>query len=507
MTKLQPVPNDPAQLQEWLRSLPADQLRALTDGLVSPGSGLAATGPTAGFGEMENPRIELPPVPDGTGLLELDVRIVEAEPDIWRKLQVRGDVTLAELHPFLQAAFGWEDSHLHRFIPGPERFGAFFVTENDEDEGIDGTPETDVRLDQVLLEIGDILSYDYDFGDSWTHTIRLTGRSDLNVEAPPVRCTDGANQGPPEDVGGIHQYNQIAGWLRRGACDGDADEFDIDDPDQLRGWLPPGFDPDAFVLADVNRALELIARGDGGLLTAGVDLAEPLVSLIGRLDSWGQYQVAAWLGELETLDPSRPDIAAVETFVRPWTVFLEQIGDGVTLTAAGYLPPTVVAGIFTELGLADRWIGKGNREDLTPPVHSLRASARHLGLVRKHKGRLLPTKVGRRVGTDPAELWTQLVRSLPLGTDQVEQHAGWITLLGMAAGERSGAVIESARKMLWAIGWRLADGRPLNDRDAFAASRPTLDALYPVGQTFRESSSPEESAVVRQLARAAIDGR
>ena len=36
-------------------------------------------------------------------------------PLIWRRLLVRSDSTLADLHEILQVAFGWEDVHLNRF--------------------------------------------------------------------------------------------------------------------------------------------------------------------------------------------------------------------------------------------------------------------------------------------------------------------------------------------------------------------------------------------------------
>jgi hypothetical protein len=34
---------------------------------------------------------------------------------IWRRLLVGSDSSIADLHHTLQIAFGWSDSHLHRF--------------------------------------------------------------------------------------------------------------------------------------------------------------------------------------------------------------------------------------------------------------------------------------------------------------------------------------------------------------------------------------------------------
>jgi hypothetical protein len=36
-------------------------------------------------------------------------------PLIWRRLLVRSDSTVAQLHEVLQIAFGWDDEHLNRF--------------------------------------------------------------------------------------------------------------------------------------------------------------------------------------------------------------------------------------------------------------------------------------------------------------------------------------------------------------------------------------------------------
>ena len=37
-------------------------------------------------------------------------------PLIWRRLLVRSDATVADLHRTLHVAFGWSDEHLHRFV-------------------------------------------------------------------------------------------------------------------------------------------------------------------------------------------------------------------------------------------------------------------------------------------------------------------------------------------------------------------------------------------------------
>ena len=44
-------------------------------------------------------------------------------PLIWRRLLVRSDSTIADLHATLQIALGWRDEHLNRFISHGREYG------------------------------------------------------------------------------------------------------------------------------------------------------------------------------------------------------------------------------------------------------------------------------------------------------------------------------------------------------------------------------------------------
>jgi hypothetical protein len=47
---------------------------------------------------------------------QLRIWIRKVSPQIWHRLLVRSDCTIAELHDILQIVFGWSDEHLHRFL-------------------------------------------------------------------------------------------------------------------------------------------------------------------------------------------------------------------------------------------------------------------------------------------------------------------------------------------------------------------------------------------------------
>ncbi|REF29626.1 plasmid pRiA4b ORF-3 family protein [Calidifontibacter indicus] len=163
------------------------------------------------FGMHVNKPIKLPEPPYDPITLTVLVELEDANPEIWRRLELRGDQRLDQLHEVLQAAMGWNNSHLHRFNRSSER--DYFLTEFDEHEGTAGTPEREVRLDQVLRQPGDSLNYEYDFGDGWEHVLRVTDVRTCATDDPVARCEAGERACPPDDIGGIHRWNELAAQL------------------------------------------------------------------------------------------------------------------------------------------------------------------------------------------------------------------------------------------------------------------------------------------------------
>src|SRR3954471_2363650 len=159
------------------------------------------------------------------------------------------------------------------------------------------------------------------------------------------------------------------------------------------------------------------------------------------------------------------------------------------------------------LGWDADWIGKMNREDQTYPVWELRASARRMGLLRKHRGVLLRTVAGRRLTDDPARLWWHLADSLPLVRSEVEQLAGVLCLRAGGAGRpRTDAVVAEGLTALGLVD--SATGEPPDEHDAFALARDTWAVFRQLGllsRGSRDDARPAAGAV--QLARAALLGR
>jgi Plasmid pRiA4b ORF-3-like protein len=127
----------------------------------------------------------------------IHVWIRQITPMIWRRLLVRADSTLADLHYTLQIAFAWTDYHLHRFrIHGKEfgipRMGGPWYSED----------ARKVRLTDLRFRVNERFLYEYDLGDCWEHEVRVERFISAGQARVYPICIGGSRAGPPEDCGG-----------------------------------------------------------------------------------------------------------------------------------------------------------------------------------------------------------------------------------------------------------------------------------------------------------------
>src|ERR1035437_5375972 len=112
----------------------------------------------------------------GADVYRLHVWIRQISPMIWRRLLVRSDSTIADLHYTLQIAFGWSDEHLNRFHIHGQDYGVY------HDGGVSfSTNPHQVRLRDFPLRINERFSYEYDFGDCWQHEVRVEAIARLMI--------------------------------------------------------------------------------------------------------------------------------------------------------------------------------------------------------------------------------------------------------------------------------------------------------------------------------------
>ena len=166
-----------------------------------------------------------------TEIATLRIELDGSHPVIWRVVEVPTSITLKVLHDIVQVTMGWCDYHLWEMALGGKTYGLPM----DEDFGARPRKVAAlVRLRDVLASGTTQISYTYDFGDSWEHSLTI---SDIRAGAPGTaypRFIAGDRACPPEDCGGIPGFYEML-----------QARIDPQHPDhaEMAEWLD-GYDPE-----------------------------------------------------------------------------------------------------------------------------------------------------------------------------------------------------------------------------------------------------------------------
>jgi len=169
----------------------------------------------------------------------LHISLEDVEPGIWRRVRIPSTLELADLREVLVRAMGWEGYHLHELDVAGIRFGV-----NEDDPGM--IDEDDIRVEQVLTQVGGTAHWMYDFGDGWNHRITIEAIEAIGDDDH-AAVIAGERACPPEDSGGPWGYLDKL----RVVADPADEEHEL-----IVGWMPEGFDADAFDLDEANRRLK-----------------------------------------------------------------------------------------------------------------------------------------------------------------------------------------------------------------------------------------------------------
>jgi len=175
---------------------------------------------------------------------QLKITLKQSKPPIWRRVQVRSEITLAQLHLVIQIAMGWTDSHLHQFIVNGRVFG------RPDYEELELNDEKKASLWR-LVGLRDSFLYEYDFGDDWQHQVLVEKVLPVEQGAVYPRCLTGKRACPPEDVGGVWGYGDFLMAIK--------DPMHPDHREML-DWVDENFDPAAFDPAAVNLRFQVLSR-------------------------------------------------------------------------------------------------------------------------------------------------------------------------------------------------------------------------------------------------------
>jgi hypothetical protein len=177
---------------------------------------------------------------DAGQVYQLKITLRDIRPPVWRQVQVK-DCSLAKLHDIIQTCMGWDGYHLHAFEVGGEQYG-----QPDPDGMMETEDERRLKLSQVVARGFPKLSYTYDFGDNWDHTVQVEKVLDPEPGVRYPRCLAGKRACPPEDCGGPWGYAEFLEAVQHP---------EHEQHEEMLEWIGGGFDPEAFDPEAVNEEL------------------------------------------------------------------------------------------------------------------------------------------------------------------------------------------------------------------------------------------------------------
>ncbi len=98
---------------------------------------------------------------------------------VWRRIDVRADQTLDDLHEAIQEAFEWDNDHLYAFFLSGR---AWDSASEYSSPFAQGRPATAFRLENLPLQAGQKILYIFDFGDELRHQITLEKIEPIGVK-------------------------------------------------------------------------------------------------------------------------------------------------------------------------------------------------------------------------------------------------------------------------------------------------------------------------------------
>ncbi len=180
-------------------------------------------------------------------IYQFKITLKDLNPPVWRRVHLSNRMTLGDLHGMIQLTMSWDNSHMHQFKVGKTYYGSRYP------EDFDGTTETQdedkITVGEVLTKPKAKLTYEYDFGDSWEHEVVLEKVLSPETGVHYPICIDGKRACPPEDCGGVWGYANMLEVMK----DPEHPEYE-----EMEEWLGEEFDPDAFSVEAVNKALRKI---------------------------------------------------------------------------------------------------------------------------------------------------------------------------------------------------------------------------------------------------------
>ena len=182
-----------------------------------------------------------------SNIYQFKITLKGIKPPIWRRIQVPQTYSFWDLHVAIQNAMGWLDYHLHQFhVKNKATAGRLIIgIPMEEYKDIDPKvlPGWKYKIADYINKENETIDYEYDFGDSWQHLVKLEKilPREKGIEYP--KCTGGKRACPPEDVGGIGGYEYFLEVIN---------DLDNEEHDEILEWAGGRFDPEEFDIEAVE---------------------------------------------------------------------------------------------------------------------------------------------------------------------------------------------------------------------------------------------------------------
>ena len=124
----------------------------------------------------------------------------------------------------------------------------------DEDGGLEwGFDSREYTVGNLLNRVGSKIVWEYDFGDSWNHEVKLVEKTEVDgKEEIPVNLLKATGACPPEDCGGVYGYRHLLEVLKNPQNE----EYE-----EMKEWLGEDFDPKKFSLAKARGLIKVYMSG------------------------------------------------------------------------------------------------------------------------------------------------------------------------------------------------------------------------------------------------------
>jgi len=176
--------------------------------------------------------------PNAIEIYQLRVVLRETSPHIWRRLLVRSDSSIVDLHRTIQIALGWSGHQVFQFDVQGQRSGVRL--------------ERDARhilLSDFRFYIKECFTYEYNIADQhsrpWRFVIRLEQKMTMKACQHYPRCIGGVGTPPPELCGGSVAFESlrdlftseyVTGWTAERRAEGWRAEHE-EELRQLQPWI------------------------------------------------------------------------------------------------------------------------------------------------------------------------------------------------------------------------------------------------------------------------------